>query len=195
MIVDLACVFHDEMPGIGRRIDVFDRALRHWRCGPPRGLVLPPSAHVASVSLGWCWATLAAIASTVLPTQAAPPPAQCPQPRFTGKAPEDYYSRANPLQPDAGNLSAGEELYLGKAGGSGCAICHGDRGEGNGPLATQFSPPPRNFACAKTVNDIPDGQLFWIVRFGSPGTSMPSHQKLTDEQIWQVVLHLRRLAK
>jgi mono/diheme cytochrome c family protein len=150
---------------------------------------------LASARFGWCWAALVALATTVLPVQAAPPAAQCPQPRFTGKAPEDYYSRANPLQSDAGNLAASEDLYLGKAGGSGCAICHGDRGEGNGPLATQFSPPPRNFACARTVNDIPDGQLFWIIRFGSPGTSMPAHPKLTDEQVWQLVLHLRRLAK
>lgn len=150
---------------------------------------------LASVSFGWRWAPLVVLATTVLPVQAVPPVSQCPQPRFTGKAPEDYYSRTNPLQSDAGNLGAGEDLYLGKASGSGCAICHGDRGEGNGPLATQFSPPPRNFACARTVNDIPDGQLFWIIRFGSPGTSMPSHPKLTDEQIWQVVLHLRRLAK
>jgi mono/diheme cytochrome c family protein len=150
---------------------------------------------LAPVSFGWRWAALVVLAATVLTVQAAPPAAQCPQPRFTGKAPEDYYSRTNPLQPDAGNLGAGERLYLGNASDSGCAICHGDRGEGNGPLATQFSPPPRNFACAKTVNDIADGQLFWIIRFGSPGTSMPSHPKLTDEQIWQVVLHLRRLAR
>jgi mono/diheme cytochrome c family protein len=150
---------------------------------------------LATVSLGWRWAALVVLAATVLPAHAAPPAAQCPQPRFTGQAPEDYYSRTNPLQPDAGNLAAGEQLYLGKTSDPGCAICHGDRGEGNGPLATQFRPPPRNFACAKTVNDIPDGQLFWIIRFGSPGTSMPPHPKLTDEQIWQTVLHLRRLAK
>ena len=150
---------------------------------------------LASVGFRWRGAVLVALAATVLSVQAAPPAAQCPQPRFTGKAPEEYYSRTNPLQSDASNLGAGENLYLGKAGGSGCAICHGDRGEGNGPLATQFNPPPRNFACARTVNDIPDGQLFWIIKFGSPGTSMPSHPRLTDEQIWQLVLHLRRLAK
>lgn len=129
------------------------------------------------------------------PARAAPPPAQCPQPRFTGKAPDDYISRKNPLQPDAKDLAAGERLYFGTAPGSGCAICHGEKGQGNGPLATQFDPLPRNFACAKTVNDVPDGQLFWIIKFGSPGTAMPSHKSLSDEQIWQLVSHLRHLAK
>ena len=66
---------------------------------------------------------------------------------------------------------------------------------GKGVLASQYSPPPRNFSCAKTVADVPDGQLFWVIRFGSPGTAMPPHGQLSDEQVWQVVLHLRRLAK
>jgi hypothetical protein len=67
-------------------------------------------------------------------------------------------------------------------------------GEGNGTLSSQFSPPPRNFACAKTVNSIPDGQLFWIIKNGSPGTAMPDHLKFNDTEIWQLVLYIRALA-
>ena len=62
-------------------------------------------------------------------------------------------------------------------------------------MSRQFDPPPRNFACAQTVNGIPDGQLFWIIQNGSPGTSMPSFKVLRDEQVWQVVLYLRELAR
>jgi hypothetical protein len=58
-----------------------------------------------------------------------------------------------------------------------------------------FDPRPRNFQCAATVNGIPDGQLFWIIRYGSPGTSMPPHPKLGDEQVWGVVAYLRKLAR
>src|SRR6266508_5101457 len=46
-----------------------------------------------------------------------------------------------------------------------------------------------------SVNGIPDGQLFWIVRNGSPETSMPDFHALSDDQIWRVVLYLRELAK
>ena len=122
-------------------------------------------------------------------------PGECPQPRFTGKAPDEYYQRANPLPANEANLAAGEAIYRGEPRRISCASCHGTRGDGKGPMAGQFDPPPRNFTCAQTIRGVPDGQLFWIVRFGSPETSMPPHRKLTDEQIWQVVLHVRRLAR
>ncbi len=125
----------------------------------------------------------------------AQPPGECPQPRFTGKAPDEYWNRPNPLQPTEANLAAGEAVYLGDGRRISCASCHGKAGDGKGQLASQFDPPPRNFACAQTIRGIPDGHLFWIVRFGSPDTSMPPHTRLTDEQVWQVVLYLRRLAR
>jgi mono/diheme cytochrome c family protein len=121
-------------------------------------------------------------------------PGECPQPRFTGKAPDEYYARVNPL-PLTAPAAAGERLYRGTPDKISCASCHGAKGDGKGELAKMFDPPPRNFACAKTIADVPDGQLFWIIRFGSPGTSMPPHPKLSDEQVWQIVLYLRQLAR
>ncbi len=119
----------------------------------------------------------------------------CPQPRFTGKAPDEYYNRKNPINPATANLRGSEAIFLGNSGAENCSICHGRKGDGRGELSKLYDPPPRNFACAQTVNGVPDGQLFWIIRFGSPGTSMPPHPGLSDEQIWLMVLHLRTLAK
>jgi len=121
------------------------------------------------------------------------PPMQCPQPRFTGQAPAAYQIRVNPLIGQADVISAGEKLYQETADPA-CRMCHGRKGDGLGPLASQFSIPPRNFACAATVNDIPDGQLFWIVENGSPGTNMPGFKHLSDIQIWQLVSYIRQLA-
>ncbi|MGE0356383.1 MAG: cytochrome c [Burkholderiales bacterium] len=126
---------------------------------------------------------------------ASPGIGECPQPRFTGKAPDEYYNRPNPLTATPENLASGEEAYRGEPRRISCATCHGLEGDGKGPLASQFEPPPRNFACAQTIKGVPDGQLFWIIRFGSPETSMPPHRKLSDERIWQLVLHLRHLAR
>jgi mono/diheme cytochrome c family protein len=122
---------------------------------------------------------------------------QCPQPRFTGQAPAEYLAKDNPLPATRSVLSAGKRLYLGKVKGlgPGCAVCHGSKGDGQGPLAPGFDPPPRDFTCAQTINGIPDGQLFWIIRYGSPDTSMPAHAQLSDEQIWQLVHQLRHLAR
>ena len=139
---------------------------------------------------------LAALLSCVpVAAQASPAVGECPQPRFTGTAPPQFYERTNPLPATAEHLSAGERRYLGTPESESCAICHGRKGDGKGALARQYDPPPRNFTCAKTVNDVPDGQLFWIIRYGSPGTAMPPHRDLSDEQTWQLVHHLRHLAK
>lgn len=125
---------------------------------------------------------------------AQPPTSECPQPRFTGKAPDEYLARTNPLPPGT-DLAEAERIFRGGARGVSCATCHGAKGDGRGEMATMFDPRPRNFQCAQTVTGIPDGQLFWIIRFGSPGTSMPPHPNLTDEQVWKLVLYLHRLAR
>ena len=107
------------------------------------------------------------LAATVARGQSEPLTGGCPQPRFTGSAPAEYLEMRNPLPPDA-SLSEAERIFRGAS----------DR-----------------ISCAATVRGIPDGQLFWIIRFGSPGTSMPAHPKLSDEQVWKLVAYLRRLAR
>ena len=132
--------------------------------------------------------------SMALPVGAQQP---CPQPRFTGEAPAEYLLMENPVTASRSALGAGKRLYLGKEKGTGpgCAVCHGNKGDGRGPLASGSDPAPRDFTCERTVNGIPDGQLFWIIRYGSPNTSMPAHPQFDDQQIWQLIHHLRRLAR
>ena len=136
-----------------------------------------------------------AVLSVTFQTMALAQPVNCPQPRFTGRAPDDYYARVNPLAANDATTKAGEQLFLGQGRIANCAVCHGKKGDGKGALSSQYDPPPRNFACAATVNGVPDGQLFWIIRFGSPNTAMPPHPGLKDEQVWQLVHYLRGLAK
>ncbi len=139
------------------------------------------------------WLLLVTVSTVgLVSAQTAPGPEDCPQPRFTEAAPADYLARKNPVTADG---STGRRIYEGSPDGVSCATCHGQRGDGKGELSRLFNPPPRNFACARTVRDVPDGQLFWIIRFGSPGTSMTAHAKLKDEEIWQLVHHLRQLAR
>ena len=87
---------------------------------------------------------------------AAPPASECPQPRFTGKAPAEQYERRNPL-PEGTDTRSAERFFRGNGRIVACATCHGENGDGRGPLAGEFSPPPRNFRCAQTVDGIPDG--------------------------------------
>jgi mono/diheme cytochrome c family protein len=119
---------------------------------------------------------------------------ECPQPRNTKRAPASYYQKENPLPPDPENILAGKILFEQKAKPLPCMQCHGLEGTGNGPMAFGLNPPPRNFTCAQTIKGVPDGQLFWIIRNGSKGTGMPAFKKLEDEQIWQLILYIRKLS-
>ena len=155
-------------------------------CSSPRR----PALTLQALGLGLLLAGCAGGGSSV-----TAPPTDCPQPRFTGKAPEPVRSRTNPLPDDDSLVAVGKEIYQGGVQPA-CYKCHGRKGDGRGPLSTQFNPRPRNFSCESTINGIPDGQLFWIVKNGSPGTAMPGFDKeLSDREIWQVVLYLRRIAE
>ena len=64
-----------------------------------------------------------------------------------------------------------------------------------GLMGTGLVPPPRNFTCSEMMKGIADGQLYWIIKNGSPGTGMPAFGSLPDDQVWQLVRYIRSLSK
>ena len=119
----------------------------------------------------------------------------CPQPRKTAKAPQDFLEKTNPLPNSDATIQAGKTLFLQTAQPVACAMCHGDKGNGQGFMGAALIPPPRNFTCGSMMKDLPDGQLFWIIKNGSPGTGMMSFAGLPDDQVWQLIAYVRSLAK
>jgi len=119
----------------------------------------------------------------------------CVQPRKTAKAPDEFLAKMNPLPASAGTIQAGKTLFLKTAQPVACAMCHGEQGDGKGIMGAALVPPPRNFTCGSMMKDIPDGQLFWIIKNGSLGTGMMSFAGLPDEQVWQLIHYVRSLAK
>lgn len=119
----------------------------------------------------------------------------CVQPRKTARAPVGYLARRNPLTSSAVSIQAGKELFLRTAQPIACVMCHGEQGDGKGLMGAALVPPPRNFTCGAMMREIPDGQLFWIIKNGSPGTGMTAFGGLPDEQVWQLVQYIRSLAK
>ena len=117
----------------------------------------------------------------------------CPQVRFTVSAPDEFLKLKNPLKSDSKNLFAGESFFHTDAQPTACKICHGSTGNGMGMMAPGLNPPPRNFSCSETMKNISDGQMFWVVKNGSPGTEMVAYKSLSDKQIWQIILYLRTL--
>ncbi len=119
----------------------------------------------------------------------------CVQPRKTAKAPDDFLTKTNPLSSSMGAIQGGKDLFLKTAQPVACVMCHGEQGDGKGLMGAALVPPPRNFTCGAMMQAIPDGQLFWIIKNGSPGTGMMPFGSLPDEQVWQLIHYIRSLAK
>ncbi len=119
----------------------------------------------------------------------------CPQKRNTKEVSFKYKGKKNPLKPTPANLKAGETLYQKTAKPMNCALCHGKLGDGKGPGGAGVKPAPRNFTCQATLKDISDGQMFGVIKAGSPGTAMPAFKNLRDKEVWQLIHYIRELAK
>jgi mono/diheme cytochrome c family protein len=99
------------------------------------------------------------------------------------------YGDARSAAPDI--VAAGKVIYEGKGR---CFFCHGSNGKGDGPAAHLHSKqPPRNFTDCAFQNAREDGELYWIIKNGSPGTGMQAliPAMLTEEEGWDVVAYIR----
>ncbi|QPJ65703.1 MAG: cytochrome c [Candidatus Nitrohelix vancouverensis] len=119
----------------------------------------------------------------------------CPQSRSTKTAPSDVLKKTSPLRNEPRNLRKGKVLAHVKAKPIACKHCHGMNGDGMGAMSPNMAPKPRNFTCESTMKKISDGQLYWIIKNGSEGTSMPPYKHFSDEKIWQLIQYIRSLAK
>lgn len=115
----------------------------------------------------------------------------CPQTRAAPQAPGKFLKLKNPAESNAETFIQGESLYQWTAEPSPCKICHGPTGNGFGMMAQGLAVLPRNFTCSQTMKDISDGQMFWIIKNGSPAAGMPAYKFLSDDEIWKLILYIR----
>ncbi len=115
----------------------------------------------------------------------------CPQTRTIAQAPDKIAQRKNPFEFNAENFIKGESLYQWTAEPNPCKICHGPTGNGLGMMTQGLPAMPRNFTCSEIMRDISDGQMFWIIKNGSPATGMPAYKFLSDDEIWKLILYIR----
>ena len=97
---------------------------------------------------------------------------------------------ANPVPPDERSLRNGHMQYA-----INCAVCHGDRGMGNGPMVTGgfgFPPIPIG-AGTRAATTLTDGYVFGIMRNGRG--LMPPYNRIEEMDRWDVVNYLRALQR
>lgn len=114
------------------------------------------------------------------------------------RVPSDQIEKArtwtNPFPATDENIEKGKALFHGKAF---CVTCHGRDGKGLSDVEGLRGKLPRNFTDKTWQAVRTDGELFWILKNGSPGTDMASFIPLilTEEEAWHVLLYVRSFGR
>jgi len=112
------------------------------------------------------------------------------KPRVPANQIEESRTWANPYPSTPENIEKGKHIFEGKAF---CVTCHGRDGKGLGNIPGLRGKLPRNFTDKTWQTTRTDGELFWILKNGSPGTDMASFVPLvlSEEEAWYVLLYVR----
>ena len=110
------------------------------------------------------------------------------------RVPQDQMTEArswsNPFPSTPEHIEEGKKFFHGKAF---CVTCHGRDGKGLGKIPGLVGKLPRNFTDKTWQASRTDGELFWILKNGSPGTAMAPFIPLvlTEDEAWHVLLYVR----
>lgn len=98
---------------------------------------------------------------------------------------------------DSATVEAGRVIYQDR-----CWFCHGEEGDGQGPIADYLWPRPRDFVAGSfkfrttESGDLPtDEDLFRTVTLGLPGTAMPEWGTVLNvAERWQIISYIKTFA-
>lgn len=202
------CVFCHSLPGyqpapqpVARGLAYLRRMATGWsRNGPD--LALEPGKRTDDWHL----------AHLLNPTAVDP---DCPMPSYAGLADDDLRALITFLQTPGGPTAtpvlreqearsrgeyssvrvvssraaylAGREIY-----DIYCAGCHGQAGNGSGPVGHLLRPEPRDFTDTAWMSKRSDAYLAEVIRRGKPGTAMPGYEGQLTVEEQALVLHYLR---
>ncbi len=160
-------------------IDSTERAV----CEPPRVAPVPRYlVRLASLVLGGALLATTAAAASAAEEHKIP------------TAPPEFLALENPIakeEMDEKFLKKTARLYKRK-----CKSCHGIEGDGNGSKAEFMEIKPAAFSKPGYLAGRKDGQLYWILMNGSPGTEMEARgpgtrENLSEREIWSLIAYIR----
>jgi mono/diheme cytochrome c family protein len=93
----------------------------------------------------------------------------------------------NPVKSSPESIAEGKKTY-----GYDCAQCHGATGDGKTDVAKELKVP--DLTDPALLKDRTDGELFYTVKNGH-GNMPPEGNRVTSEQLWNLVNYVRCLAK
>jgi mono/diheme cytochrome c family protein len=90
-----------------------------------------------------------------------------------------------------------EEAMMDDEEGDDCAECHGETGDGDGPIAAGLDIKPATLSDDEMMTDLSDAYVFWRITMGGAkepfNSTMPSFLFFSEEQRWQLVSFVRSL--
>jgi high-affinity iron transporter len=109
-----------------------------------------------------------------------------------GDLPPSYRSLRVPEESLASTSARerGRRLFL-----ANCALCHGVRADGRGERREGLSSSPRDFTDPTVRERISPRRMFFAIREGLRGTSMPSWKGFGERETWDLVAYLRSVAR
>ena len=100
------------------------------------------------------------------------------------KAKDAAATLRNPVPATADSVARGAALYR-----TNCAVCHGERGLGDGPVGRKFDPVPVDLNKDYTQSQA-DGQLFFTLTRGR--VAMPFYRDaLSQQERWDVINYVK----
>lgn len=102
--------------------------------------------------------------------------------------PGNAKSLKNPIQSTPDNLVEAKKHYM-----EHCAVCHGENGSGKTETAGGMSPEVPDLR-ADHIQNLTDGELFYIIKNGVRFTGMPAWD-MPDDHHWKLVALIRQLPK
>jgi mono/diheme cytochrome c family protein len=93
----------------------------------------------------------------------------------------------NPTKADEASLARGAELY-----NINCKMCHGQTGEGNGPIGAFLANKPANLT-SPVVQSKSDGSIFLTISDGVAGKMPALNENFTVPERWDLVNFVRTL--
>lgn len=99
-------------------------------------------------------------------------------------------AQKNPVKATAESQAKAKQIFS-----NDCSMCHNDNGNGKSDLATSMSLTLPDLSDPKTLDSVPDADLFILIRNGKDKMPGEDAGRAKDNDIWNLVTYVRNLSK
>jgi mono/diheme cytochrome c family protein len=92
----------------------------------------------------------------------------------------------NPLEKTPENMAEGKRLFENY-----CSVCHGSKGQGDGPVPANNGPKPPSYSSDQLKN-LPEGKAFHTTEYGKNNMGSYASQ-LVATQRWKIIMYVQTL--